>query len=307
MQKKQILFVSLSNIGDAIMTTPVLQALHQKFPDSEIDIVGDQRSSEIFLNCPYRGEIIHKNKHLFLRGGPSLIKKLRSRRFDLVVDLRTDGLAWLLRARKRMTRWQGRPYGPHAVEQHMGVIYKLHCDLAIPNCHVWTSNTEDDFATMVLGEYSGKRLLCLGPGANWPGKIWSDRNYLKLISRMENYFDAVTLLGDKKDRDISARIAGKSVLPAIDLCGKTSLLQAAAVIKQSALFIGNDSGLGHLASGVNIATITVFGIGNPERYRPWGDKAMWLVGENQEIEKITVEQVAECAGNYLAGEGAVKK
>jgi len=64
----KILFISLSNIGDAVMTTPVLQALHELYPEAVIDIVGDQRSSEIFKYCPFLGEIFHKHKSSFLRG-----------------------------------------------------------------------------------------------------------------------------------------------------------------------------------------------------------------------------------------------
>ena len=63
----KILFISLSNIGDAVMTTPVLQALHELYPGAVIDIVGDQRSSVIFKHCPYRGKIFHKQKNSFLR------------------------------------------------------------------------------------------------------------------------------------------------------------------------------------------------------------------------------------------------
>lgn len=281
------------------MTTPVLQALHEKFPSAIIDIVADQRSSEIFLNCPYRGEIFHKEKQSFLRGGPALIRKLRTRKYDLVVDLRTDGLAWLLRADKRLGRWQGKPYGTHAVEQHMGIIYKLHGNNKIPSCRVWIGKPDDDFARQVLHEHYGKKLLGLGPGANWPGKIWPYLNYLGLIDGAKDHFDAVILLGNRKDQEISGIIAAQSVLPCVDLSGKTSLLQAAAVLKQMEIFAGNDSGLGHLASGVNTPSITIFGIGQPERYRPWGNKARWLVGEMDNIENITVENVASCVEKYF--------
>jgi heptosyltransferase III len=296
-----ILLISLSNIGDAVMTTPVLQALHAKFPDAIIDIVADQRSGDIFLNCPYRGEIIYKNKKSFLRGGPALIRKLRSRKYDLIVDLRTDGLAWLLRGKHRLTRWLSKPYGPHAVEQHMGIIHKLHGNKEIPPCCVWTSEAEEAYTREVLGNLYEKNLLGLGPGANWPGKIWAHKNYLGLIERLNDQFDAVVLLGDSKDRGISTIIAAQSCLPCIDLCGKTTLLQAAAVLKQVRYFAGNDSGLGHLASGVNTPTITIFGIGDPVRYHPWGNKARWLVGDDMNIENITIENVAACMKDYLAG------
>ena len=294
MGQRRILLISLSNIGDAIMTTPVLQALHTGFPEAQIDIVSDRRSSDIFLHCPYRGRIFNKAKQRFLRGLPALLYELRSTRYNLIVDLRSELIAYLLRADKRLCRWHRKFYGLHSVERHMGIIHAVHGTRPIPSCIVWPGEDDRSFANRVLQEYLGKNLLSIGPGANWPGKIWPQQNYLKLIERLRHKFAAVILLGDDKDRKISQLIADKSVLPCIDLCGKTTLLQAAAVIEETSLFIGNDSGLGHMASGVNTASITLFGIGQPERYRPWGDRSRWLVGADQKIENISVDNVVSC-------------
>lgn len=296
----RILFITLSNIGDAVMTTPVLQALHAKYPRAIIDIVADRRSSEMFLHCPYRGEIFYKEKQKFLRGGLALIKRLRVTKYDLIVDLRTDGLAWLLRAGARLTKWNRKNCGTgtHAVEQHMAVIASLHSVADIPDCHVWTGDNAEHYAREVLKDYTGKRLLGLGPGANFPGKIWPHTSYLALIEKLRNKFDAVVLLGDRRDRELSKYISAQSALPCRDLCGETSLLQAAAVLRHMMLFMGNDSGLGHLASAVSTATITLFGIGQPLRYRPWGSKAAWLAGDNRCIENITVQDVVTCMRDH---------
>ncbi|MGB5439175.1 MAG: glycosyltransferase family 9 protein, partial [Gammaproteobacteria bacterium] len=98
---RSILLITLSNIGDAVMTTPVLEALHHRYPKARIDIVTDARAGSLFEHCPYRGEIILKHKGW--RGTLALLKRLRTTRHDLVVDLRTDGLALLLHARRRLT------------------------------------------------------------------------------------------------------------------------------------------------------------------------------------------------------------
>jgi heptosyltransferase III len=299
MSAGRILFITLSNIGDAIMTTPVLQALHDCFPEAAIDIIADERSSELFLYCPYRGRILHKEKSKQLRGVIALWKELFGTRYDLIVDLRTDGLAYLLRAGKRLTKWQRKAYGSHAVELHMGIIHALHGTKAIPTCWIWPGEENMVFARKVLADYSGKRLIGLGPGANWPGKIWPGRNYLSLIEKLRSEYDAVVLLGDADDRSLSAPIAQRSVLPCIDLCGQTALLQAAAVLKHLAVFVGNDSGLGHMASAVGTPSVTIFGPGQPARYRPWGDKALWFVGADQKIENVTVQDVTGIMGRHL--------
>ena len=173
----------------------------------------------------------------------------------------------------------------------MGIIYSLHGARPIPSCMVWPGDADRNFAERLLQGHRGKKLLGIGPGANWPGKIWPQRNYLRLIGCLQQEFEAVVLLGDDKDRELSQVIAEKSVLPCINLCGGTTLLQAAAVLHEMSVFIGNDSGLGHMASGVNIPTLTFFGVGQPERYHPWGNKARWLVGAGQKIENISVDDV----------------
>jgi heptosyltransferase-3 len=287
----KILFISLSNIGDAVMTTPVLQALHELYPEAVIDIVGDQRSSEIFKHCPYRGEIFHKQKNRFLRGVPAMLRVLWAQSYDLVVDIRTDGLAYLLPAGERFTKLNRTKTGAHSVQQHLGIISKIYQGDP-PQCHVWISDKEKIFAEESLGDFYGKKLLGIGPGANADKKIWPKENYLSLVEKAGNDFDAVVFLGDNRDKKLSDYISSITDVPCINLCGKTSILEAVAIQQCLDFFVGNDSGLGHLASAAGIPTLTVFGTGESDRYRPWGKKALWLVGEKQNINNITVEDVA---------------
>jgi ADP-heptose:LPS heptosyltransferase len=286
-----ILLITLSNIGDAIMTTPVLQALHAMYPEAKIDIVADRRSSEIFLHCPYRGKIYHKEKQKLMRGVLSLLKSLLKRKYGLIVDLRTDGLAYLLRADKRLTKWQRKPYGPHAVERHIGVISSLYGNSKIPECHIWIDEKDRLFAKETLGSFTNKRLLGLGPGANWPGKIWPKEKYLALTERLKDLFDAVILLGDIYDREYSEYISNNTKLPCMDLCGRTSLLQTVAVQELLEIFIGNDSGLGHIASATGTPSLTIFGPGSPDRYHPWGENSFWIEGKDKIIENVSVDDV----------------
>ena len=221
-----------------------------------------------------------------------MLRELRRTRYRLVVDLRTDLMAWLLRAEQRLGKWGAQPYGGHAVEQHMGVIHSLHGSRPLPDCVVWAGADETGFAQRALQKMSGRKILAMGPGANYPAKIWPWPNYLGLIASVRSHFEAVVLLGNAKDRELARPIAEDSVLPCINLCGDTTLLQAAAILGSAAAFVGNDSGLGHMAAAVKVPTLTLFGIGHPERYHPWGRQARWLAGSDQRIENITVAQAA---------------
>lgn len=277
-----------------IMTTPVLQALHNNYGDAKIDIVADQRSSEIFFYCPFRGDIFIKNKKLFLRGVPELLGKLRARQYDLVVDLRTDGLAYLLHGRKKLTKWHREKTGLHAVQQHMGVIGSIYNNKPIPGCHIWIGQEDMNFARSVLGDMIGKRILSLAPGANSQKKIWPIENYSALIDKLAKKIDAVVLLGNRQDARLAQDITVPSGLPILDLCGRTTLLQAAAVLQSTTIFVGNDSGPGHIAAASGVPTITIFGPGEPERYRPWSENSQCVIGDGHDIKNAKVEDVMEC-------------
>lgn len=290
---RRILFFTLSNIGDAVLTTPALEALHQCFPEATIDLMADPRSSLVFAHCPYRGRIFHKNKKAGWRGLFNLVHQLRRVPYDLVVDLRTDGLAYLLRARKRLTKRGIKPAGPHAVERHMAVVASLLPPTApIPPCRVWLQAQQVQFAKAQLSPLPGHHWLALGPGANWPPKIWPASAFTALVNGVKNRFDGVVLVGGPQDRERSQAISVHLPLPHVDLCGSTDLLQAAAVLQQASVFVGNDSGLGHLAAAMNTPTLTLFGPGQPERYHPWGNRNIYVLAPNRQLEQLPATTVA---------------
>jgi ADP-heptose:LPS heptosyltransferase len=287
-----ILLITLSNIGDAIMTTPVMTALHTKYPLAVMDIVTDARASEIFSHCPYKGTLFIKDKQAGWRGTLALVRQLRARRYDLVVDLRTDGLTGLLRARRRLARRGGKATGVHAVQRHFGVIAARESMADLPPTCLWLSQLEHDTAQGQLAALPGTRWLALGPGARWAPKRWPAAAFAALIERLQGQFDAVVLLGDPADAACCRQVAAQAALPCLNLAGRTGLLQAAAVLQRAALFIGNDSGLGHAAAACNTPTLTLFGPGDPARYHPWHPQARWVQSDSGNITDVAVEVVA---------------
>lgn len=289
----RLLFVTLSNIGDLVMTTPALRALHDAYPDARIDIVADPRSSELLSRCPFRGDLLHRIKREGRTGFCQLVRKLRQRRYDAIVDLRTDFLPWLLRGARRSARWQARNYGPHAVEQHFAVARRvLPAPRAIPDTCIWTTADDDARAAALLDSLPGPRRLVLAPGANWPGKRWPVAHYAALAEELRDDFDSLVLLGNAADVTEAGTRLDALALPTLNLMGRTSLIEATALMRQATLFVGNDSGLGHLASAAGIPSVTVFGPGRPERYRPWGSRATLLMAPDLVLDKLLPSTVA---------------
>ena len=295
----RFLFITLSNIGDALLTTPVLEFLHEYDAHATIDIVGDERSSMLFRYCPYRGEIYHKHKKRLLRGVPALLAALRGNRYDLVVDLRTTFLAYLLKAEQRFAG-SNRDARLHAVERHFSTIAGIAGSRAIPPTALWLSRTERDYADRICRQLPGQKWLCIGPGANWERKIWPAENYAQTANALGAEFEALVLLGSAADTHHAQRLAQSVRLPCVNLCGQTTLLQAAAVLERMTLLLGNDSGLGHIAAALSTPSFTLFGPGHPARYHPWGPHAAWHAAPARVIETIPVSTVLAAVRAHLA-------
>jgi len=289
---KKILFITLSNIGDVILTTPTLEALHSKFPNATFDIVGDKRSEILFKYCPYIDNFYQKNKELGWFGVLVLIKKLRKKKYDLAVDLRSDGILYLVKAKKKLFKTSNKSsLKMHSAAKHFLSLRKI-VENNMPSTTIWLSDSEKKLTNKIFSEYRNKSLLTIGVGANFEGKIWHISNYIKLAKILKNFFDVIILVGDKNDallsKDFSLGYKGRI----IDCCGHYNLLETAAIIKKSDFFVGNDSGLGHIASAVKTKSFTIFGVGEPNRYSPWGCNASWLQDKNYEVNNIKPKTVA---------------
>ena len=299
MAPEQILFIGLSNVGDVVMGTPVLRALHDLYPAAVFDVVADNKSRDLYECAPFIRAIYIKHKDGLLRGAPALIRALWRTRYDLIVDIRTDGLAWLLSGRRRYTKWHRKSYGEHAVLELLGVIAGLHGDRPVPHTKVWLADQHREAARRQLARFKGGRLLALGVGsAQKPLKSWPEEKFIELCRLRRADFAGVIFLGNEAERARTQRVIRGLDLPCIDTLGN-SLLAAAALLERAFVYVGPDSGLGHIASAMGRPTITFFGLMNPARYRPWGEKAQFLVGKGQDAHNIPVAEVNALIGNCL--------
>src|SRR3989338_7102793 len=105
----KILFITLSNIGDVILTLPVLSALKDNFKDADIDVVVGPRPKEIFVKDPRIHRIFVYDKHARIRDKIGFIRKLREERYDLAVDMRDSFIPFLIGARHRPGFIHSRP------------------------------------------------------------------------------------------------------------------------------------------------------------------------------------------------------
>src|SRR6185312_11928616 len=122
----------------------------------------------------------------------------------------------------------------------------------------------------------GGPILAVGPAANWRGKEWRAERFAELARRLTAPGGIlpgarVAVLAAAHERAQAAPLLA-ALPPArtIDLVGRVDLLDAAALLRRAALFIGNDTGIMHIAAAMGTPTLGLFGPSLPEHYAPWG-------------------------------------
>ena len=293
MNVKKILFIGLSSAGDVVMTTPALTSLQNKYPEALFDIVADKRGVQLYKNFPKLNKIYLKDKDKPLRGVPDLLLQLWKNRYDLIIDMRTDGLAYLLRAKKRYTKLFARSYGPHAIEDLMGIIAPLHGDKPLPHTSVWPAELDREYAKKEISVFNNTDLLLaisIGDSRK-PEKTWTTNKFVDLLNKHKDDFTGVIFLGNSYEAEGTREVASKIDMQYINTVNN-SLLEAASLLEKCCLYIGPDSGLGHIASAVKTPTISFFSLMKPDRYRPWGDKSICICGSANDARNISVDEVS---------------
>lgn len=286
--KNKLLFITLSNIGDAIMTTPVLEYMFKKNPNCIVDVVCDKKSYEVFEFCPFVNKIFIKDKSKGFLGNLTLLKELRKENYNIAIDLRTDIYLHLIHSKQKFFKVNNTKI--HSVEKHfasLGLNEKI-----IKKTKFWISKKIEQESFKLIKK-KDQKILSIGLGANSSFKIWPTENYIKLSNYLKEKFDLILLVGSNEDRKYSNKFISETKLNTIDFCGKLSLSRSAAIIKLSDYFVGNDSGLGHIASAFGVPSFTIFGEGQPERYSPWGPQAEWYQNKEKKIDEIKPEIIRD--------------
>ena len=297
---KKILFITLSNLGDVILTTPALEAIHFEYPNAKIDIVGDKKSIAVFKHCPYLENLFIKNKADGFFGVVALLKKIRLTNYDLAIDLRSDGLLYFIKSKKKIHKLPNKKtMNLHSAEKHHSCLGEIVSD-KVPNTKIWITEKEISTANEKIKFAKKNKILSLGLGSKYAEKNWPPVYYADLSNKLINFFDMVILVGNRDDSKYAKEFIEKYQGKVINCMGQYNIIETAALIQRSGLFIGNDSGLGHIASSVGVKTYTLFGNGQPYRYRPWGKNAQWYQDKNFEIKEIKVSSIVSKIKSFMA-------
>ena len=265
----RILFVTATRIGDAVLSTGVLSHLMERHPGARFTIACGPLAAPLFDGVPGVERIVTMEK---TRGGGHWLRLWRFaalRWWHLVVDLRSSALAYLVPAGRRLVyRRDDAPV--HRVES-LGAFVGA---AEPPAPRLWLTPAHEAAAARLVP--AGRPLLALGAVAGWRGKRWSEENFAALATRLTAPGGplpgaGIAVLGGEADRP-STRSLVASLPDCIDLVGAADLLTAAALLRRCSLFVGNDSGLMHIAAAAGVPTLGLFGPSREAHYAPWGPR-----------------------------------
>lgn len=264
-----ILFVTATRIGDAVLSTGLLSYLLERYPDARVTIAAGPVAAPLFEAVPGVERIIVMHKRPFAAHWLGLYRAVVGKRWDVVVDLRGSALAWLLYARERRVMAKG-DRRENRVRQ-LGRLFGLDPP---PSPRLWLSPAHEREAERLV--CAGSPILAIGPAANWRGKQWRSERFAELARRLTSPAgplpgSRVAVLAAGHERAQAEPLL--AALPPgriIDLVGRTEPLTAAAVLRRCALFVGNDTGLMHIAAASGVPTLGLFGPSPVEQYAPWG-------------------------------------
>jgi len=271
----RILFITATRLGDAVLSTGLLDHLLDLFADARFTIACGPVAEGVFLRMPRLERIIVVEKRRFDLHWVVLWSRVVGTAWDVVVDLRGSALSFCVLAGRRAIMRGGRRPG-HRLTHIAGAWGVEGVKLPV----VWTNAQDRARAAALLP--AGAPVIGLGPTANWDGKIWPAERFAALFRGLEERFPGArpAVFGGPGPGERDCAGALLTLLPgATDLVGCLSLPEAAACLARCMIFVGNDSGLMHLAAAAGVPTLGLFGPTPASEYAPSGRSTAAVLAE----------------------------
>lgn len=271
---KNILVFSFSFIGDATLSTAVINPLRRHFPNAQISFLVGTRAFHLLARNPGIDHVLvydNQGKHAGWRGKCRLIGSLRSKRFDLIINLR-DSLwsRFVGGAHWGMTRCSS---DIHAVDRYLEVLRRHGVDTEDAYPQLKFTNLEIAARDQFLSENSVARtrpIVGIHPGGNWHYKLWQPTNFARIADLLyDTYHAQILLFAGPEESSLQTQVANSVNLEPV-VVKNQSLRQVAALIEACDVYIGNDTGPMHIAAAVGTAVVAIFGSTNHHRSGPYG-------------------------------------
>ena len=293
---QRLLIRSANWIGDAVMTTPAVQAIRKGFPNAHISLLAKpwvapvfEKSDHIDRLLIYDGERRHKG----FFGKFRLARDLEQYDFDAAILLQNAFEAALIsflaeipirigysRDARRLLLTHAVPCTKeiktkHQTEYYLNILRRIGIESDNRSLYLNLNQNDRLRAKKILSEQHlslDDKIIGINPGATYgPAKQWPPDRFARLADRIHAFTGVrIIIFGGPGDQKLGQEISEKMRHRPLDLSGKTSLGEAMALIEKCDLFITNDSGLMHVAAALDVPLVAVFGSTNPVATGPLG-------------------------------------
>jgi len=306
---QKILLIKLRHHGDMLLTTPVIEALRQRYPQASIDVLLYKETLPMLQAHPHIRQLHFIDRKwkqegalAHIRHEAALLGTIRRQRYDLVINLadqwRSAIITGLSGARvrigfaynkRRSLFWRkahthlvstSNHSQLHTVEQNLSALQPLGIASSGFSAAMYYSDSDWQRTQAVLTQNQVTRpYIVIQPTSRWVFKCWEDEKVAGLVSALASGETDIVLTAapDKKELAMIEHILTLCPNKAVSLAGKLTLPQLASLIDHARLFIGVDSAPMHMAAALNTSCIALFGPTKLTQWRPWGEnnRVIW--------------------------------
>ncbi|MDD4374756.1 MAG: glycosyltransferase family 9 protein [Bacteroidales bacterium] len=281
---KRILVIQTASLGDVILATAVLEKLHTYYPEARLDFLIKKGYEGLFEGHPYLNRlwIWDKKEHKYAKLR-QIIQEIRGSHFDLVVNLQRFAATGLITSLSKASVRIGFSKNPfslfftksvkhqigktgmevHETRRNQNLIASLTDDQAAKPA---LYPSKEDYAKVSV--FKTRAFICIAPASLWFTKQFPEEKWVQFLQQLDPEL-YVYLLGSEADKDLCNRIISASGhANSINLAGKLSLLESAALMRDARMNFVNDSAPMHLCSAMDApvtaiycSTVTDFGFG----------------------------------------------
>jgi len=276
---ERILVITLSNLGDVVLTTPVVEALIKEFPKASLEVMVGPNGAPVFEAHPGISELIVYDKFKPLSERLRLIWRLKKKRYSLIVDLRNTLMPYMIGApHVSLPFKQFSKHLAHKKDIHLWKLKTLSIKISDAPRRLYVKDADRQYAANALKPLSGRRLVAINAGAKNHMKRWNGEGFAYVIRRLTEELGAgIVMIGSPEEATVASDILGGNENRALNLAGKTTVPQMIALLEKVDLLITNDSAPLHIGSILGKKVLAIFGPTDSGEYGPFshGSAALW--------------------------------
>jgi lipopolysaccharide heptosyltransferase II len=289
---RKIIFIRTDRIGDMVLSTPAFKAIKMAFPDAALTVLASRANYPLIQSDPYVNEILVHDSSAGLKETARMVRRLRSRRFDAVIDpmtgydAQTAFLSYLTQAETRVgfvgfgrevffsAPVQLSEPRPGIVDLHLALLTRMgiHCSGIEPELFLREEEIKRARRWVRRVAPEGERIIGLHPGAHYATQRWGIRNYAALVELlMKNTGLKPVVLGGPADIPLVKGILARTndSAPAVF---SSDLRELMALISQIDVLVCNNSGPLHIAAALKVPTVSFMGPTAKSLWTPSGSR-----------------------------------